>query len=162
MKKLPRYADCFVCGRENPAGTDVTFTVTEDGVECVYKTEKKHNGYKGIIHGGVMAALLDESMGWAASLHKKAMCVTGELKIRYKVPLPVDTKVTIKGVVSSRQDKGRDYCKVYGQIKDPSGKIYAKAEGKFFPLPEASQDDVFEILEDADEPGKKVIPDDLW
>ena len=162
MKKLPRYSDCFICGKENHAGTDVTFTVSGDGVECEYVTDKKHIGYKDVLHGGVIAALLDECMGWAVSVHKKAMCVTGELTIRYKALLPVNTLVIVKGFVSSRQDERGEYCRGYGHIEDQSGKIYAKARGLFFPLPEESQADIFEILEYVDTPDKKVIPEELW
>ncbi len=162
MRELPRYKDCFICGCDNKAGADVLFVKTEKGVEAKYLTQKKHNSYKGIIHGGVIAALLDECIGWAVCIEEKTMCVTAELNIRYKEALPVDTDVTVSGFASPQPEGKKRYGSGYGHISDESGKIYASAEGKFFPVPDEEVVPFLEILEFDDYPGKSVRPEDIW
>ncbi|GBC60267.1 thioesterase [Desulfonema ishimotonii] len=161
MEKLPRYSECFICGRDNPAGTDITFIRTEEGVACEYLAAPKHNGYRGIIHGGIISALLDECVGWAVSLRAGRMCVTGELTIRFRKSLPVSTKVTVKGFCDPEQ-KTRRLFRGYGHIEDEAGTVYAKAEGRFFPMSEEAQKPVFECLKMADAPEKAVTPADIW
>ncbi len=162
MKELPRYKDCFICGCENKAGADVLFFKTGKGVEAKYIAQKKHNSYRGIIHGGVIAALLDECIGWAVCVEEKSMYVTAELNIRYKEAIPVGTEVTVEGFSSPREEGKKRYGSGFGHISDASGKIYASAEGKFFAVPDEKITDVLEILEFDDYPGKSVHPEDIW
>jgi len=53
---------CFVCGPENPIGLRLAF-VEEDGVVCAeFRPTDLHVGYAGIVHGGILAAVLDDAM----------------------------------------------------------------------------------------------------
>jgi len=163
MRQLPIYQECFICGRNNPAGTGAAFFAEEDGhVICDYLTRQKHNGYKDVIHGGIITALLDECIGWAASIRAGGMCVTGELNVRFKRPLPVNMKIQISGFCPPDQPKGKRYIKGSGKITDVQGEVYAEASGTFFPLPESAQKDILKHLEYPDAPGKKVLPEDIW
>ncbi|MEK6619571.1 MAG: PaaI family thioesterase, partial [Chloroflexota bacterium] len=56
---------CFACGRLNPAGLHLDFDVSRDRAETRYVGLQRHQGYDGTLHGGVVTALLDETMGWA-------------------------------------------------------------------------------------------------
>ncbi len=162
MIKLPRYKDCFICGCDNKAGADVFFVKTEKGVETRYTAQKKHNSYRGILHGGVIAALLDECIGWAVCIEEKTMCVTAELNIRYKEALPVDTEVTVSGFSAPKQQGKKRYGFGFGNISDGSGKIYATAQGKFFAVADEKIAHVLEMLAFDDYPGQKVRPEDIW
>ena len=162
MRKLPRFPECFICGRENSAGTDVTFIATDDGVKCDYTAQEKHQSYKGILHGGVISALLDECMGWSVSIQEKKMFVTGELKVKYIRPVPVGKKITVKSTYGSSQDLDSDFRFSEGRVEDTEGTLFAIAEGKFHPVHKDFEVPIFAMLEKNNDPVCRVTPDDVW
>lgn len=130
-KYLPNSSWCFVCGEDNPAGLKARFYV-EDGVVKVPLTAQEHHcGYPNVVHGGVVAAALDECMGWAAGRAVERMCLTGELTIRYTQPTPVDRDLTVCGEVVAVKKR---YVEAKGAIVDAEGTVYARGSGRFFPL----------------------------
>src|SRR3989304_8168546 len=86
---LPRYDHCFVCGKANPIGLDLTFYYHEDRIKTRFSPLPHHAGYQGIVHGGILATILDECMGWTCILSREVMCVAADLSIRYKSPAKV-------------------------------------------------------------------------
>jgi uncharacterized protein (TIGR00369 family) len=161
MRSLPRYPECFICGRKNFAGTDVTFFLNGEGVECFYTARDKHQSYKGILHGGIISALLDECMGWAVGVHEKRMCVTGELNVKFIRSVPIDTEIKVKGFFSDLQDNDK-YRSATGTIEDMEGNVYATGEGKFHPVPVEFEEPVFSLLEIENDPTYKVTREDVW
>jgi acyl-coenzyme A thioesterase PaaI-like protein len=54
---------CFCCGRENPIGLKLEFELTEQGgMQTLWTPRKEHQGFKDIVHGGLVATVLDEVM----------------------------------------------------------------------------------------------------
>jgi len=89
---------CFVCGPENPAGLKLRFAVNEDerSIATAFIPSKYLQGYAGIVHGGIISAVLDEAMTKLAySLGYNV--VTAKLTVRFKTPLLVGAKVRVKG-----------------------------------------------------------------
>ncbi len=162
MRKLPRYHHCFACGRSNQAGLDMTWIQHDDNVRGLYTGQEKHNSYEGIIHGGIISTLLDECIGWAISLKEKAMFVTGSLNLVFKEPILVGQTITTIGYWSENQPVEKKYRLGHGSIVDDAGKVYATAEGMFFPLPSNYQDGIIKLLEMPDKPGKEVTFEDIW
>jgi uncharacterized protein (TIGR00369 family) len=162
MKKLPRYPECFVCGRENIAGTDVTFISNEESVTCDYTALSKHQSYKGILHGGIISALLDECMGWAVAIHEKMMYVTGELNVKFIRSVPLGTKIRVKGLYDESQSPDSKYRLSYGRIEDKDGTVYATAQGKFHPIPSELEGPILSLLEIENDPEYKVTSRDIW
>jgi uncharacterized protein (TIGR00369 family) len=104
---LPHSTGCFLCGDENACGVRLKFFV-EDGAVCARISLPRHvNGYKNMAHGGVIAALLDESMGWAATVFggSQRMYLTGELTVKYLSPVPVGEEIEIRSRLV--EDAGR-------------------------------------------------------
>jgi uncharacterized protein (TIGR00369 family) len=161
MRSLPRFPECFICGRKNIAGTDVTFYENEESVECYYTARDKHQSYKGILHGGIISALLDECMGWAVGVHEKRMYVTGELNVKFIRSVPINTEIIVKGFFSDLQDNDK-YRSATGIIEDREGRVYAKGEGKFHSIPVEFEEPVFSLLEKENDPSYKVTPEDVW
>jgi len=143
MQPLPNSAGCFVCGHANPRGLGVRFQVEGATVTARFVPHQDHCGYNDRVHGGVMAALLDEVMGWAPSVIKRRFCVAAELIVRYLKPLPIGLKVTVRGEMTA--DRGRIW-ETQGEIVDDGGTVYARGTGKYRPLTEEQTQAVMEYL----------------
>jgi uncharacterized protein (TIGR00369 family) len=143
MQRLPNSAGCFVCGHANPRGLGVRFQVEGATVTAPFVPHQDHCGYNDRVHGGVMAALLDEVMGWAPSVIKRRFCVAAELIVRYLKPLPIGHKVTIRGEMTA--DRGRIW-ETRGEIVDEGGNVYARGTGKYRPLSEEQTQAVMDYL----------------
>ena len=162
MKQLPRYPECFICGRNNIAGTDITFYAKRDGVQCTYIAQAKHQSYKGILHGGIISALLDECMGWAVGVSEKQMCVTAELKIKFIKPVSIGTEIIVEGYSNESVTANNKYKNSRGIIKDKTGTIYAEGEGIFYPLPKELEEPVFSLLELNNDNKHRVTAAEVW
>lgn len=89
---------CFVCGPENPRGLSLDIRDTADGVTSVFDPPSWVQGYQGIVHGGIVATLLDEMAVWAA--HKRGCkAATAEINVRFKKSMRVGGKYTLTGRV---------------------------------------------------------------
>ncbi len=128
---LPTSKPCFVCGEHNPAGLQIRFFVEDDVVKARLNPEEHHCGYPNVVHGGIVAAVLDECMGWAASRSNKRMCFTGEMTVRYLRPVPADRATTACCEVVK---PGRRMVTAKGCLVDDDGVEYARSEGRFIPL----------------------------
>jgi acyl-coenzyme A thioesterase PaaI-like protein len=89
---------CFGCGPLNEEGLRMTF-VPEDGVSFVeFEVPARYQSWKGVVHGGIVALLLDEAVGWAA-WHAGHPGVTGKLEVRFRQPMRLGERVRIAGRV---------------------------------------------------------------
>jgi acyl-coenzyme A thioesterase PaaI-like protein len=125
--RQPNSDFCFVCGRKNPRGLYMTFY--DDGVGEVcseYAVADDYQSYPGIVHGGVIAAMLDEVVGRVAMIgdhHHFMMSV--KLEVKYRHPVPTETPLRIVGwVVRLRGRLG----KAVGSVLLPDGTVAAEAE----------------------------------
>ncbi|MEO0091628.1 MAG: PaaI family thioesterase [candidate division WOR-3 bacterium] len=117
---------CFACGKDNPIGLKLKFTPIPNGVQTTFTPSKEYEGFQDIIHGGIVATLLDEAIAWACRTCG-VDAVTGELTVRYKKPLLTNKSVTIIGIIEKNRGKlllGSAY------IKDQEGTLIATASAK--------------------------------
>jgi uncharacterized protein (TIGR00369 family) len=131
--KLPNYSGCFVCGDHNLAGVGVRFMTDGEKVWTAFTPSDKQKGYPGITHGGVLAALLDETMGWAPTLKHGRFCMCVQLNVEYRKAVPVGTEVTIIGWMT---DDSRRIWECAGEIRDQDGTLYVRGKGRFVPMNE--------------------------
>ncbi len=90
---------CFGCGELNPEGLQLRFVPDESGVvRARFAVPERYQSWAGMAHGGIVALLLDEAVGWAA-WHAGRPGVTGRLEVRYRQPLKVGEEVEICGRV---------------------------------------------------------------
>ena len=86
------------------------------------------NGFADRTHGGVVAALLDEAMGWATVLAAQRFTYTVELTVRYRHPVPTGKPLEVLGWVTRHT---RRLSFAAAEIRDHEGAVLASAEGKF-------------------------------
>ncbi len=136
---LPRYTECFVCGRDNPIGLDVTFYYQNGRIETAFTPHRAHTGYQDVVHGGVLAALLDECMGWTSILSRCVMCYTAELTLRYKESVKPGNRLLIYGELHKARKR---IITARGAVELEDGTIVCAGEGKYIPLSEEEMKEV--------------------
>ena len=98
--KQPNSRHCFVCGVENPIGLHLKFYETAPGeVTADLNLPNIYQGYPGIVHGGVIAAMLDEAAGRAhmGPVDAPRFMFTARLDIRYRKNVPVGQPLRLVG-----------------------------------------------------------------
>jgi uncharacterized protein (TIGR00369 family) len=123
---------CFACGLENPIGLKMAFYQDEEGrVVAKFTTRDEHQGYPGVVHGGIVTALLDEVLGRVAIAAERWM-VTGRLNIRFRRPVPIGETLTIVGEAVSWKKRTLE---ARGEIRLADGQVGAEASGTFLEIP---------------------------
>jgi len=95
---------CFVCGEKNPYGLHLTFSAHDGKVLAEFIPQKNYQGYKDIVHGGIISALIDEAMVKAALMQGKP-AITAEITVRFKNPLMVWDKAIIEATIIKMNKK---------------------------------------------------------
>jgi acyl-coenzyme A thioesterase PaaI-like protein len=89
---------CFGCGENNPRGLKMRFLDQGGESVCEFTVPPEYQSWQGMIHGGVVALMLDEAVGWAG-WHSGHPGLTGKLEVRYRLPLKVGETVRVVGRV---------------------------------------------------------------
>jgi acyl-coenzyme A thioesterase PaaI-like protein len=126
-RKQANSKHCFVCGVDNFNGLKINFYEDQPGSIHASVTVPAHfQGYPGIVHGGVIAAMLDEVAGRCIiDSEPPRWMVTAKLSIRYRRPVPVEAPLKLFGTL--KEDSG-SLVKTAGEIRDESGIVLAEAE----------------------------------
>ncbi len=125
---------CFVCGVENAFGLGLKFYELSPGEVTAETTIAEHfQGYPGVVHGGIVAAMLDEVSARSFSGDDPPrFMVTVQLSVRYRRPVPVGQRLVLKG--HAIQDKGRSAI-AKGEIYDEQGVLLAEADAVLANIP---------------------------
>ena len=134
LKKQNSSKTCLVCGVKNDLGLKARFYQLENGeLASIFNSKEFHQSYPGRVHGGISAAILDETIGRAISVSDETVWgVTGSLELRYKKPVPIDSDLITVARVT------RDTRKLFegeGVIILPNGEIAVTAKAKYVKMP---------------------------
>lgn len=132
--KQPNSRHCFACGVENTHGLHLRFYATGPGqVTAEYVVPEQFQGYPGVVHGGIVATLLDEIVARAVmEAEPLRFMVTATMKIRYHQPVPVGQPLRLVGTLKTR--RGR-LSTAWGEIRLPDGRLGAEAEALLSDIP---------------------------
>jgi uncharacterized protein (TIGR00369 family) len=100
-------------------------------VRACFRPDCTQTSYKNVVHGGVISALMDELLGWPIALQTGCMAVTGELMVRFRMPMQ-DGR-TYLATAYPGENRGR-FWEGKGDIRDDQDRICINAEGKYFLL----------------------------
>ncbi|MGC8721712.1 MAG: PaaI family thioesterase [Caldisericaceae bacterium] len=120
---------CFVCSKTNPKG--IHLEIEYDGeteAKAVFRLGREYEGYPGVVHGGIIAAILDDVMG-NIEFRKGYVAFTIELNIKYLKKCLVGEELIAKGKLNSLSHR---IIETEGEILDLSGEIRVKASAKYF------------------------------
>ncbi|MBI2875591.1 MAG: PaaI family thioesterase [Candidatus Tectomicrobia bacterium] len=140
---LPAHPGCFGCGLDNPKGLRLQFYLEDGQARAEFRPTTDHAGYEGLVHGGLISLLFDEAMGMVAARDWGRLCFSAELKVRFLQPMPLGETFVVVGELVA--DKKRIRL-TRGEIRDPGGQVYARATGKYLPLPEHKKEEVESLL----------------
>jgi uncharacterized protein (TIGR00369 family) len=99
--KIGYYGYCWICGEKNPDGLQLKFNLnkTAKTLQTSFIPAETYQGYDGIVHGGILSALLDEAMAKLA-FELGYNAVTAMLNVRFKSLAKVKEKLTIRGKIT--------------------------------------------------------------
>ncbi len=132
MQQQPDSNACFVCGRENPSGLKLEFFQVDGRVETTFTPRAEHQGWPGFVHGGILFAVLDETIG-RVGFTIDAYVMSGRVEIRYRQPAPVGQPLRV--VASLVRDRGRA-LELQGFAQLPDGTVVAEASGLYMRVPD--------------------------
>lgn len=141
---------CFVCGIHNKSGLNTTFYELEGNRSIgVFKGSQIHQSYPERMHGGIITALLDETIARSIQTYDENIWgVTVELTIKFLKPVPLEETLHAVGYVTrkrSRMFEGEGY------LSNQNHEILAKATAKYL------IQHVDKILNDVDYARKQLI-----
>ncbi|MGB4292654.1 MAG: PaaI family thioesterase [Bacteroidales bacterium] len=124
---------CFGCGPENPAGLKLHFTECNGELQAKWLPSEHYQGYPGVLHGGITAALLDETAAWFVYTVIGTAGLTYTMNVRYHHPVYINKgEVKITAKLIRRENKN---ALIICQLTDGSDKLCAEAELNYFLYP---------------------------
>lgn len=122
---------CFVCGPANPQGLQANFVVDKAGrrAHCAIRIPSRFQGWQGLVHGGILAALLDEAGVYACRASAEHF-VTAELTVKYKLPVTVETELLVSAEVVEQK---RKIYFVHARV-EADGKLLAESSSRIFEI----------------------------
>lgn len=120
------FPDCVVSGLANPMGLEARLWMEGEESVMAVTLGAAFEGAPGRAHGGVVAALMDETMGLVMSI-AGTPAFTGKLSITYRAPTPVGVPLTARARLSQR--KGRKLT-ITSELRSDTA-LLAEAEGLF-------------------------------
>ena len=122
---------CLVCGPENEHGLQLRFERTADGAAARGTVPEHLQGFTHRTHGGIVAAILDEAMYYAAALHGMPGVATAEISVRYRRPLPTGRPFLAEARCLRLS---RRFAKTEATLTC-DGELVAEADATFLPVP---------------------------
>ena len=150
--KQPNSNYCFVCGVKNESGLGMKFYEHGPGeVTATFEVPQHYQGYPGVVHGGIIAAMLDEVAGRAAMTGKhEQFRYSAKLEIKYRKPAPTGEPLLVHGWVVEERGS-RALAKADLRLED--GTLLSEAEALLVNLPDSVDEDQLNEL------GWRVYPD---
>jgi acyl-coenzyme A thioesterase PaaI-like protein len=134
----PNSRSCFVCGMDNHFGLKARFYQDGPGeIHADYTFPDHYQGYPGVVHGGVVAAILDETIGRVLigvdPSHSRFL-YTARLNVRYRKNVPTSQPIRIIGHLEKERST---FLTARAEIIDLRGEILAQADGVLVDVPSA-------------------------
>lgn len=124
---------CLVCGEENPYSLRAQFLNLEDGRICAqFVANEVHQSYPGRVHGGIISAILDETIGRAVQVAQpQVFGVTIELNVRFRKPVPFGAPIK---VIAQITEQKRRFFIGEGKLYLEDGSVAAQATGRYMQM----------------------------
>lgn len=115
---------CFGCAERNEIGLKLQFWLDGQTVKSSWMPNKNYQGYIEVLHGGILATLLDEIAGWAVQVICKTAGMTKEMKVMYHKPLLTSEEIFLEAKIGKLNERLAD---IEAVLKNPKGEICTSA-----------------------------------
>lgn len=137
-RRMPNSRGCVVCGSQNPIGLRLRFWQSGDRVWADGRPAAHFEGFEGVLHGGIVTALLDDALWYAVHAATGMIGMTAELQVRFRRPVRVGDAFTVAGRFQPPPDspaarRPRRVADATARLYAPSGEVMAEASGRFLP-----------------------------
>ena len=128
------YQLCFACGQRNPYGLHMVFRQEDESIVCDFMPQVEHQGFPGIIHGGIVASVLDEALNRSSMLgNPPAWTMTGRLEVRYRRNVPYGPLLRVRAKLQTQ--RGRLLTSTGAlTLAENEATVLAEAQGTFMAL----------------------------
>jgi len=101
FRELPALENqkCFACSPINSSGLQMRFHTDSDRLVSWVTVPEHMCGWRHLAHGGIIAAILDEVMSWAAIYLMKRVILTRSMSIEFRKPVSIGTELRAEGRV---------------------------------------------------------------
>jgi len=127
--KLETYGNCFVCGKNNPNGLQLSFEIDKERqiLHTTFVASPTFQGWDGIVHGGMISTLLDEAM--AKLIYELGyQAVTASLEIKFKKPALILEPLHVYGEIT---EVSKRLIRAKAHVAKEDGTILAKGTSTF-------------------------------
>lgn len=129
---IPSHSHCLLCGQQNPLSMRLKFAKLAEGKVGGHFVAHQHlQGYRGIIHGGVICSLLDSVMTNCLFLHG-IEALTGEMTIKFLHSVPCDAQIELMATI----EKAFEPLYIVTSELHSNNSLMATASAKFMKKPE--------------------------
>jgi acyl-coenzyme A thioesterase PaaI-like protein len=143
MNRQPASRFCFVCGKENTHGLQMDFYNDQTKVWATFTPQEYHQSWPGIVHGGILSAVLDETIARVAFIYDKWV-QTAKLELKFRKPAPLGQELLVEAELV--RDAGRA-MEMKGLIKlQSSNEVLVEATGLFIRIPDREKQRLIESL----------------
>jgi acyl-coenzyme A thioesterase PaaI-like protein len=125
------YQRNFVHGLLNPHGLHLQYHLAGDRVVTTWVAGDEHAGFPGFVHGGLIAAVLDDVMGRCSVLHRRWV-VTGRMETRFRDAAPIGAALRVEGWITRLT---RRVMRAEARMMLEDGSTVADATGTYLPIP---------------------------
>jgi len=127
------FSGCFVCGPDNDCGLRATFRTLQSGeIEGAFTPDRKHSGYEGVVHGGIIMGFLDEVLGRLAFARDR-LFLTHTLEVTFRKAASPGKRLT---AIAREEEWSSRKFKATGTVTDEEGNVVATAKGTFLVMSE--------------------------
>ena len=126
---FPRDTGCLGCSPTNPVGMHLTFRREGEWISSRYEVAAHFAGGPGMVHGGILALLLDELSFFLLG----PIFVTGSIDVRYEAPTLLGRELLVRARVTDTSHP--KYCEIAAEIHE-GDVVTARSTGRFFPIEE--------------------------
>lgn len=122
---------CFACGPQNDRGLRMTFEYGDGTARSVIVPGSEFSGWSQVMHGGIVATLLDEAMAHAA-IGAGVRAVTARIEVRFRKAAPTGRPLVVEGLVTGRRGRALE---IEGTLRGEDGTVYAQSKARFIAEP---------------------------
>lgn len=125
---------CFGCSPHNPYGLALRFTEHPDGIVTLFTLGRAHESYPGVVHGGLLGVVCDETMGNLIVLRTGLVAFTVGMRMRYLEPVAVGRAYTCVAALGETAAASNTIA-ARAEILDDAGALVAASTATYRRVP---------------------------